>query len=558
MSIIRPIVICVVILLYTIPITAQFQEAGTSDYALANSSVLWLPRSSALFLNPGELARLHQNEFLVSSARFRSLASMSADVFVPSVGTFGVGTASEGNSTLYSTGFGYLVKNHSTVGGALSMLSNVEGGFRFSLGGAFHLPLGVEESGLHAGLSVTNLPTRGILNAGAGYWLLPTILRLQLATQTRLERAAFVGAEAKVLENVHIQAGTRGFKALSAGMSYSTQYAVLELGVGQQGISFTMNVRFGDAASDNYEKAFDEANEAFVDQRFSEAQTLFAKAIQYDEYDRDSRTMIERSKQVLDSSVTVLLQEAQAAEKENDFPAAMKAYAEILKMNPSESGIVSRSENVGQKLHAYIGQLLGKGDSLLARREVTRARRLYEQVLEFDPENDSASARIDQLENLSKENVRVMLGRARSLQNRSQLDEAQHEYERILEVEPKNSQARAGLNAIRNRHISEQVEQAKNAYNEKKYFDALTMFADILQRDAGNKEARLYLEKTRDALKADIDRLFKKGLQFYIKEDFKSAISEWDMVLLIQPSDSSTIQYRRRAEEKLKALEQFK
>jgi tetratricopeptide (TPR) repeat protein len=81
---------------------------------------------------------------------------------------------------------------------------------------------------------------------------------------------------------------------------------------------------------------------------------------------------------------------------------------------------------------------------------------------------------------------------------------------------------------------------------------------DILQKDAGNKEARTYLEKARDALKEDLDRLFKRGLQFYIKEDYKSAISEWDKVLMIQPSNSSTLEYRKRAEEKLKALEQFK
>ena len=483
---------------------------------------------------------------------------MSADLFVPYVGTFGIGSATEGNSTLYSGGFGYLVGTHSTIGGAVSMLSNTERGFRFSLGGAFHLPFTVEESGLHVGFSVVNLPTRGILNAGAGYWVLPAALRLQFATQTRTERAGFLGAEACVIGNVHIQAGTRGFKTLTGGLNYSTPYAVLELGAGKQGLSFTMNVRLGDASSENHQKMLDEANEAFVDQRFSEARSLSMTAIQYDEYDNDARMLFVRSGQVLDSSVTALLQEAQTAEKESDFAAAMRAYTEILKMNPSESAIASRSESVGQKLRAYIGQLLGSGDSLLARREVSRARRLYEQVLEFDPDNDTASARIDQLENLSKENVRVMLARARSLQNRNRLDEAQKEYERILEVEPKNSQAKAGLNAIRNRHINDQVEQAKTAFNEKKYFDALTMFADILQKDAANKEARAYLEKTRDALKADIDRLFKKGLQFYIKEDYKSAISEWDMVLLIQPSDSSTIQYRRRAEEKMKALEQFK
>ena len=81
------------------------------------------------------------------------------------------------------------------------------------------------------------------------------------------------------------------------------------------------------------------------------------------------------------------------------------------------------------------------------------------------------------------------------------------------------------------------------------------MFSSIAAKLRGESNA---LYKLRDALKADIDRLFKNGLQFYIKEDFKSAISEWDKVLLIQPADSSTIEYRKRAEEKLRALEQFK
>jgi tetratricopeptide (TPR) repeat protein len=384
------------------------------------------------------------------------------------------------------------------------------------------------------------------------------MLRVQFATQTRIVRAAFLGSEIKVSENIHLQAGVRSFHYVSGGISYATPYAVAELAAGSQGLSFTMNIRFGDAASENHQKALDQANEAHVDQRYSEARRLFATSVQYDEYDNDARAMAERTKQVMDSSVAALLGQAEAAESEDDYPAALRAYAEILKIDPSEADIATQSANVGTKFRSYIGQLIASGDSLLGRREVTRARRHYEQVLELDPENDTASARIDQLNDLSKENVRVSLGRARSYLNRNRLDDAQREYEKVLFAEPNNSQAKAGLNAIRNRRVNAQLEQAKTAFNEKKYFDALTMFVDILQKDSGNKEARGYLEKTRDALKEDLDRLFKRGLQFYIKEDYKSAISEWDKVLLIQPTDSSTLEYRKRAEEKLKALEQLK
>lgn len=575
MNIPRLIVVWSVILLNNHPLLGQLQEAGTSDYALANSSVAWIPRSSSLFLNPGELARLHQNDFNVSSGRFRSVASMSGDMFVPFVGTFGLGVAPDGNSTLYSAGFGRLVYKYSTIGGAVSILTNVRGGFRFSLGTALHMPSRGEESGWHVGVSVMNLPVRGIANAGVGYWILPARMRVQFATQTRITRAVlargdvkvnfatdrraeFLGGEVKVSEKLSLQAGVRGFKYGSAGFSYSTPYAVAELAAGSKGLSFSVNIRFGDAASYNHRLALGQAKEAYIDGRYSGAQRLFATSVEFDEYDEYARARARRTKVVMDASIAALLKQADAAVREDDYPAAMKAYGEILRMDPSESGVATQRANVGTKFRSYIDRLLASGDSLLNRKELAAARRFYEQVLDTDPDNDTASERIDQLNVLSKKNVRASLGRARSYLKGNRLDDAQREFEMILAAEPNNSRAREGLNAVRSRRVNAQLEEAKTAFNEQNYFDALTMLLDVLQKESGNEEAQTYLEKTRDALRAEIDPLFKRGLQFYIKEDYKSAISEWDKALLIQPTDSTILEYRKRAADKLKALEQLK
>ena len=558
MSLVRVIGIATALTVCAASVPAQLLETGTEDYVLGNSSVMWLPHSSSLFLNPGELARLHQNEFAVSSGRFKSMSSMSSALFFPGTGTFGLGVAPFGASTQYSVGFGRLLADYSTLGGAVSVIPYTRGSLRFSLGGAVHLPVDGEETGIHTGLSVTNLPSKEIVNVGGAYWLMPNKVRIQLATRTRTMRAEFLGADISVREGLQIQVGTRGFKKLLGGASYATSYATIEFGAGPEGISFTMNVRLGESASDVHDELYDQADEAYVDQRYGDAEDYFRKALLYNEYDSASRLMVTKSRRMMDSSVAILLQQARVNEGQENYAEAMLAYSQVLKIDPRQTSADSELASVQQKVRLYVQQLLIAGDSLKSRHEISRARKSYELVLELDPENDSASVRIDELENLSKENVRSMLSKARSLLRKGQFDDAQKEFVRVLSNDPENTQARSGLHSIAVRRRDEALAKGKAAYDSGDFFDALQIFLDIIQKDENNKDAANMIEKTRDALRSDVDRLFKTGLQFYIKEDFKSAIAAWDKLLMIQPQDSSTLEYRKRAEEKLKALEQFK
>jgi tetratricopeptide (TPR) repeat protein len=511
-----------------------------------------------MFTNPSELGRIHQNEVLVSTARLRSLASMSGALFVPFAGTFALGSSIGDTVTEFSAGFGRIIGHRHTIGASFSVVDRIPGGFRMGLGSALHFPSGTENSGLHIGAAVTRLPKLPVFAGGAAYWAVPEILRLQVAGRSRTKRALYLGADLLVTSNVALQLGTQSFKNISGGITIATPLLTIELGGGKSGVALSLNFVVSRASSASRLDSYTSGLQAFAEGRYAEAREFFLLAVEHDEYDEESRGLAEESQRLVDSSVVALLAQAKSHEGRKNFLAAMRTYAQIFRIAPERAETATGLKDMELKLGLYVQNLISTGDSLRQRKENARARRSYELALELDPSNEVAAARLDELENLSRENVKAILSRARVLLSRDQLDEAQAEYERALLIEPKNSQARAGLSTIRSRRTKAAFDQAKLLFGEGKYSEALPLLADVVQKDERNSEARQYLERTRRILEPEVENIFKIGLQFYVREEYREAIEAWDKGLLIQPHHAATREYRKRAEEKLKALEKLK
>jgi tetratricopeptide (TPR) repeat protein len=546
------------VVLATPPLRSQSLISGAWDYALGNSSLSWFPSPSSLFVNPSELGRIHENEVLVSTERFRSLGSMSGALFVPYTGTFGFGSSVDSTETEFRAGFGRIIGRYHTIGGSVSVIDRIRGGFRFGIGSAFHFPSTTKNSGLHVGIAVSRLPKHPIFSGGLAYWAIPDRFRLQAASRSRVTRAAYLGAELHVTSMIALQIGTQAFRKISGGVVVATPLLRVELGGGRSGVALSLNFLIGDASTVSRSANYDAGAGAFAEGEYSEARSDFLAAVEYDEYDEESRTLARESERLLDSSVVALIAQAKAYKDRKNFLAAMRTYAQIFRIAPDRAETTRELKDVETRLGLYVQNLIDIGDSLRQRKEKARARRWYELALELDPSNDTASARLDEMENLSRENVKAILNRARSLLSHNQLDEAQAEYERVLAIEQKNSRARAGLHLIESRRASALFEQAKALYSEGKYSEALPILVDIVQKDDRNSEARWYLELARKILEPEVERFFKAGLQLYVKEEYRKAIEMWDKGLLIQPHHADTLEYRKRAEEKLKALEQLK
>lgn len=544
------------------PLAAQ--TTGGNDYALGGSSSMWLPRPSALFSNPGEMARLHQSEFLLSTNRFSNFSSMSAAHFFPFVGTFGAGIAQLGQATQYTVGYGGLIGEVHTIGAVLNLFRNAKETFSFSVGSAFHFPDSVSaNSGFHFGVSVNDLPKQPFgspmgLQAGVGFWLLRETWRVQAGWQKAERGELVVGSELLAADWLGLQVGSRAFKEIRGGVSLQSNFAKLELAAGKAGIVFSVSFRFSEAAKDLRAKHFEAAMEAYEEKRLSDARDQFILALEYDEYFHNAHAMIEQTQAELDSNVSALFDEASKLEERKNYVEAIKRYQTILKMQPNHSEVEKRLEAVRPILESNVRRLLSVGDSLRARRDFERARRSYEQVLELDPLNDSIMVKLTELEGMMKENVQTILNRARTLLSRNQLDEAQREFERVLAMEPRNADARKGLESVRGKRVQEIFERGKAAFDESNYWVAVNTMVEVLQRDEKHRDARTYLERAREALKTEIDKIFRAGVQLYIKEEYKAALDEWNKVLLIDPQHTATLEYKRRAEEKLRALERLR
>lgn len=539
-------------------IAAQPPIIGSKDYGLASSSVMWMPRGSTLFLNPAELGRIHQDEYIFNTQRFRSLSSMAGVFSFPFAGTVGGGIANVDSFTYYTLGYGRLIGSYHTIGTSMSVISHIPGGFRFAVGNSLHFPFSSERSGIHAGISVSNLPKETIINGGIGIWLISDWFRIQAAAQNRTHRAMVYGGEFLASNNFSLVAGTRAFKSLYGGVSLKTDRFTSDITAGPAGLAFTVSIIIGETAESKRTLSYEEGFNLFSEKRYSEAEQKFLLALEYNEYDFDSRTMAETSRALLDSVETKGVAEAKMLEDKFDYPNAMKIYSTILNANPANTSVESLLVHARKKMEEFVSLLIIAGDSLKSRKDIAGARKNYELALKYDAGNDVASSRIDELENLSKENVKSILVRAQSMLSKKQFDNAQKEFERVLSLEPKNSRAKAGLNVIQQKRKEEQVEVAKAIFNEGKYFEALTMMLELVQQNIKSKELESYIETAREKLQPEVEKRFKQGLSYYVNENYDHAITVWDDALLIQPRHAGILEYRKRAEEKMKALERLK
>ncbi|MBI3003784.1 MAG: tetratricopeptide repeat protein [Ignavibacteriales bacterium] len=546
-----------------IPLSAFSQITGSRDYALGGSSVMWYPRASALYRNPAELGRIHQSEFFLTTNRWSNLSSMTGTHFEPYVGTFAAGIARLSSTTQYSVGYSGIFLGQHGVGTAVNINPDANPSVSLAFGVSVHLPDSTSQnSGFHGGLTVANLkpgarPEQLGLSAGAAYWPIRNRLRIQASFLQGDEPLGLLGAEVFPFSWFSLQLGTESFKKIFAGVSVPFQYVQAEFAAGKEGVSLSFNFRIGEPAVEQRARHYDLGVKAYNEQRYSEARRSLLTALQYDEAFFPARSLADQATVSLEEHSAKNLEEGKNLESKGNDVEAEKRYAQILRMDPHHAEAQTLWTAVRSRTQAYVKQLIATGDSLMDKKNYERAQLLYEQALEIDPDNETISPRLEDLAVLLKYSAQASLTRAKSFLERNQLDDAQREFERVLASEPRNARARTGIETIRVRRLDEIVERGKTAFNERNYFEALSIFSEVLQRDEKHLDAKTLYEKTREALQPELDKYFKTGLQFYVKEHYKAAIESWDKALLIQPQHQATLEYYKRAQEKQKAIEKL-
>jgi len=237
----------------------------------------------------------------------------------------------------------------------------------------------------------------------------------------------------------------------------------------------------------------------------------------------------------------------------------MKMYSRVLKVDPTDDEASTRLHDLESKFRSHVSQLIETADSLMGEKKFDQARASYQEALDFDPGNTGTEQKLAGLDSMIVDRVQYHTERARNFQAKNQVEEARKEYEMILTYDAKNSFALNRLEAFKVRKASlDLFDKGKTLFDQGNYFGALTIFLDFVQREPNNKDAKTYIDRSRGMLQSSVERQFKTGLQLYVKENYKAALEVWDKVLIIAPDHQTTLEYSKRAKEKLEALEKLR
>ena len=560
----RSLIACLLVV-STGSLRGQGAITGARDYALGGSSVMWIPASEAVFLNPAEISRVHQHMFSVTGGKSLALSSVTGNVFIPYVGTIAAGVGRETNETQYTLSYGRIFGRHHAAGVGFTYLEKNPERSGISLGATLHFPTTSSRyTGLHIGASILNFagdvdaPSFSA-NAGAAFWVAPRTLRLQAAYGRRnLETALSAGLEVRLFEALSLLGGARDFSRYTGGIVFRHSYGTIDIAGGQEGVVFTLRARLDDASEDRRDTHVRAGLGAMQNQRYFSARSYFLTAIEYDEYAEDARRQADRSLTIARQSSTSAMNEARALEERGNLPDAIAIYKQIAASDPNNAIARERLSAAERKLDSAVLSEIRSGDSLKTVRDYDGAKAAYERALSMDPSNSAVQFRLDSLGMTQKEDLNATLARADAHLSKGRQAQAQRDYESVLRRDPGNARAREGLATLGRLQNQQLFESGKAAYEERRYDHALPIFETVLQQDARHAEAKRYLALTREALKPVVETHFRNGLQHYLAEEYKEALENWKKALRIDPENEAVLGYAQRAEEKIRALEELK
>ncbi|HLX11503.1 MAG TPA: hypothetical protein VKS81_01700 [Bacteroidota bacterium] len=563
---------CVAMVL-TLPAMGQTHLTGAQSFSVGDSPVLWLDYSGGLFYNPAYLARVHQGDILMSADRFSQLSFFSGSYFIPEYGTLSAGVSNDLNQRWYSAGFGRLLSRNVMIGGALNLLSDGSDQATISLGMAGQFfDSSSPYSGLLADLSMMNVspsPSASLagVNAGMAYWVLPNVLSAEAAVQSQNGNTQLLlGSEARITSSFSAFLGTSSFNSIAAGAGLQESYLNIQASVGNYGLLVSLNFRFTDAARDVRTNHYDEGMKAYDEQRYYEAQQEFQFALNYDEYYSPAAEYARLSEAKAETTTTYYVQLAGEYEKRGDYREAIDYYSKVLIVNPHNNDAALRRDTLEAEAQRELNRLVAGADSLRKNEKFDEASLLYKRALDIDPDNESAisglkemDTKSDQAEDSPKNRPTNRYAHAQALLRRHRLEEAKKEFQHLAAIDPSDTRARLMADSLETLETGKSLlEGAKTADNDSSYYQRLSGFAESINRDPNQREAKEYLAQIRDVLRSKVSKFFKEGLQYYLKDDYRTAVQVWDKVLLIQPDHPATLDYTNRAQEKLEALGRLK
>ncbi|MFH1282463.1 MAG: tetratricopeptide repeat protein [bacterium] len=238
--------------------------------------------------------------------------------------------------------------------------------------------------------------------------------------------------------------------------------------------------------------------------------------------------------------------------KQGLYHKAIAKWQNIAKRYPNYPGVNASIGKANRELSTMkrsekltaVGQYFKEAQDLFLRREYVECVNLWKKILEIDPQNKNAQAKIDEFINKLK-------SEGDSLYSAHNFNESQKKWGLILKINPKDEKAREMLNLCMKgfeENENKYYKLGEEAFNSGNYLNALENFKKVLLIAPQNSKVKELV----------IESYLAQGIVYYRTEQLSKAVEQWDQALKLNPNNEKARNYKTRALIKLESIRKLK
>ncbi|MBN1213256.1 MAG: PorV/PorQ family protein [candidate division Zixibacteria bacterium] len=356
-----------------------------------------------------------------------------------------------------------------------------------------------------------------------------------------------VGARLAFYDSYILRAGyDRDNLSFGAGLKlhrFKFDYAYKVMDYIEDSHNFSLAVLIGSSTAERMEKkrrlyAPEPVKEVVVDERQREFMRLKTKA---DYFFRQFQ---------LDSALTYY---HQSLEYDSDNQEVLETIASIEQARRLEMEQQNLLRTANREREQFIDRYYSQAVQFYEKKYYAAARDILELIFEIEPDNTRAEKLRKDIDNAISSEIEINWTTARQAQAEGRLVQAIEAYNRILDLEPDNVEARqARERALTSLNLSEQLNLGISLFKQGKYDAARSRFETVLKIDSHEPVALEYMEKIKEAhtkpstledLQKDknIWNLYLEGIRHMRNKDYRKAIDAWEKVLEVYPGNVNTL-----------------
>jgi tetratricopeptide (TPR) repeat protein len=250
---------------------------------------------------------------------------------------------------------------------------------------------------------------------------------------------------------------------------------------------------------------------------------------------------------VLAARKAELMKQYRASFAAGDLGSARRTLAQLHTLDAFDPELETEARALGDALRSEVSKQIAMGRRGFASGNFTAAQHAFEQVLELDPDNESAQGYISYIDTLRRERTRTGGGGKTVASSNGG---ANNSATNFAKGDTFASQAEIRAEGFYQNGLA--------AARRGDYYAAIRQQLFALGANADHAGAQQELARLRRQLAPEVEKRIENGRLAFRNEDLQSAIDEWRMALLIDPENERTRAYLGHAERQLENLERMR